>query len=190
MKRLLTLLVTALLAATAAAGELPDSGEVLLSADGSLVGVGEFEDGKLELELLADFSGTATITLVDEEGNEYSEQVVVSSDHELEFEAEGELAAAVEEDGATVEITLSEKLEADGELGIGHGVPDHVELPEEALEGMARAEENQAEAQARAEENQAEAEARAEAKAEAGAEEDGEAEAEASVGVGIGVGRR
>jgi hypothetical protein len=208
MHRLIAILIGALLLAPAAAAELiVESGAaVLLSSEGSVVGAGEFEGGNLALELLAGFSGFATLFVVDDAGNRTSVELMVGSDASLVLtETLEDIREVVAAQGGQVTVRTEERLEAGGEMAFGAAVPDHVELPAVALEGMRKAAEHYAEARARAEaagangaQASAGAEARGGARGEAeaivgrgdGAEEEaeGEADAEASAGVAIGVG--
>jgi hypothetical protein len=201
MQKLIAILIGALLLGAASAVEFTGEGDVVLIAEGEVVGAGEFENGNLELELLAGFTGFATLTVVDEAGNEVSVEVMVDSDSSIVFtETLEDLRDVVAAEGGELKVELEERIEAEGNMAFGAAVPDHVELPEVAREGMEQAAENAAEARERAEEarsNDAEAEAEAEGSAEArgevsgraGADEDeAEAEAGASVDAEVGVG--
>jgi hypothetical protein len=208
MHRLIAILVGALLLGPAAAGELTvESGAVaLVSSEGSLVGAGEFAEGNLDLELLAGFSGFATLFVVDDSGNRSSFEVMVGMDASLVLTATLEdIRSVVASEGGRVTVRTEERLEAGSDMAFGAAVPDHVELPAVALEGMRKAAEYAAEARARAEAGRengggvsAKAEARGGARGEAsagtrtgdgeGEETRGEAGAEASAGVVFGVG--
>lgn len=213
MGRLIATLTGAFLIGLAAAVEFGSHGSavVLVSSEGSVVGAGQFDDGNLELELLAGFSGFATLTVGDESGNQMSAEVMVGSDSSVVFtESLEDLREAVASQGGELTVRTEERLEVAGNLAFGAAVPDHVELPEAAREGMDAAAENAAEARGRADarrskgaEASAEAETRANARGEAsaGAREDGDtggdgsgsagggtsAEAGADVSVGVGV---
>jgi hypothetical protein len=208
MHRLIAILIGALLLAPAAAAELTvESGAaVLVSSEGSLVGAGEFADGNLVLELLAGFSGFATLFVVDDAGNLTSVDLMVGSDASLVItETLEDFREVVASQGGEVTVRTEERLEASGEMAFGAAVPDHVELPAVALEGMRKASENAAEARARAEAAgsngggaSAKAEARGGARGEAeagvgtgdGADENANrAEASAGVVIGVGAGR-
>jgi hypothetical protein len=208
MHRLIAILIGVLLLAPAAAAELTvESGAaVLVSSEGSLVGAGEFADGNLVLELLAGFSGFATLFVVDDAGNLTSVDLMVGSDASLVLtETLEDIREVVASQGGQVTVRTEERLEASGEMAFGAAVPDHVELPAVALEGMRKASENAAEARARAEAAgsngggaSAKAEARGGARGEAeagvgtgdGADENANrAEASAGVVIGVGAGR-
>lgn len=206
MHRFIAILIGTLLLGAAFAVDFPREGDlVLVSAEGSVVGTGEFEDGNLDLTLLAGFDGFATFTVVDESGNEVSAEVMVDSESSVVFtESFEELREAVAAQGGEVSVRIEEDLEAAGNMAFGAAVPEHVELPEVAREGMDRAEDHADEAEDHAEErgsngaeSSAEAEARVGARGEAsagkggrdhehGAEGSADAEADASVGVGVG----
>ncbi|MEX2542805.1 MAG: hypothetical protein WD314_13410 [Trueperaceae bacterium] len=217
MKRLFAILISVLLIGVAAAIEFPSEGSavVLVSAEGSLVGAGEFGDGNLELQLLAGFTGFATLTVVDESGNEVNAEVMVGSDSSVVFtDTLEDIRETVASQGGEVTVRTEERLNVDGNMAFGAAVPGHVELPEVAREGMENAAENAEAAGENAEEgrsNGAEASAKAEARAgtrgeaSAGARErdgagddaDGDpdgagasagAEADVAVGVGVGTG--
>ncbi|HEX7002559.1 MAG TPA: hypothetical protein VF168_00015 [Trueperaceae bacterium] len=190
MRKFLFVLVVALLLGAAVAAELPRDGDIVLTAEGEVVGTGEFEDGNLELELLTGFEGTATFTVVDDEGNEYSFDVQVDSEGSVVLDGTSEdLEEVVEEDGGEVVITFREELETEGNMAFGAAVPDHVDLPDVAREGMERAKENHEEAKERSGAGASvEGRAEGEAHGEAGGEE-AEAEAEADVSLGVGLGK-
>lgn len=199
MARLLVMITSALVLGMAAALELPGEGDVAIVADGQVVGQGSFEDGNLELELLAGFSGFATLTVVDGSGNEWTVDVMVDQDSSIVItESLEDLVEAVEENGGEATVRVEEELEARGNMAFGAALPDHVDLPVTAEAGMEAAAENYAEAEARAEdaregdgagvEGRARGEVSAGARSEEGNAEAG-AEAEASVKIGIGAGR-
>jgi hypothetical protein len=119
MHKVLAVLILAIGLTTALAIELPLQGSLtLISSAGEVVGVGEFEDGELELELLADFAGLVTFTSVDAEGNvvvfdaSVAEGGVVTliDTVTLEFVGLGEAVAAV---GGEIEISFEDELDAD-----------------------------------------------------------------------------
>lgn len=199
MHRFIAILIGTLLLGAAFAVDFPREGDlVLVSAEGSVVGTGEFEDGNLDLTLLAGFDGFATFTVVDESGNEVSAEVMVDSESSVVFtESFEELREAVAAQGGEVSVRIEEDLEAAGNMAFGAAVPEHVELPEVAREGMDRAEDHAEERGSNGAESSAEAEARVGARGEAsagkggrdhehGAEGSADAEADASVGVGVG----
>lgn len=189
MTKVFGFLIAALLLGSTAAAEFPNEGEVLLVAEGSVVGVGEFDDGDLELRLLAGFSGFAEITVVDESGNEYSTEVMVGSDSSVTLsDSLEDLESVLAEAGAEVTVTVHDSLEAGGNMAFGAGVPEHVELPQVALDGMAGAEANHQAAQERAEEARAKAGAAAGGEVEVGDDGEVAAGAGASVGLGLGLG--
>jgi hypothetical protein len=199
MHRLIAILIGALLLAPAAAAELAiqSGAAVLLSSEGSVVGAGEFEGGNLALELLAGFSGFATLFVVDDAGNRTSVELMVGSDASLVLsETLEDIREVIAAQGGQVTVRTEERLEASAEMAFGAAVPDHVELPAVALEGMRKAAENAAEARARAEAAgangagaSAKAEARGGARGEARSDASGEAGAGVAVAVGIGAGR-
>ena len=194
MRKLFIPLVVSLLLSAAAAAEFPSDGEVVVYAEGEVVGIGEFSGGDLELRLLQGFEGFATITVTDSEGNEFDFDVEIEADGSVQLnESFEDLEEVVEESGGEVEISLHEELEGGVSMAFGAGVPEHVELPEVAREGMERAKANHEAAQGRAGadasvEVGAKGEARGHGEEDADAEVD--AEAGASVGVGVGLGDR
>ena len=195
MKRIVGIMLATLLLASAAGAQFQGEGDLVITADGSVVGVGEFEDGNVELELLAGFTGFASITLVDESGAERTFDVMIDEDARVVLsETLEDLRSVVGETGGEVTIEVQESLQTSGNAAFGVAVPDHVELPEVALEGMAQAEANRDAAQERGGEgsshgNEVSAEGRARGEASAG-EDAGEAEVEvegeASVGLDLG----
>jgi hypothetical protein len=202
MRKVFAILIGAVLLGAAFAVEFPAEGDVVLTAEGSVVGTGEFQEGDLDLELLSGFSGFATMTVVDEAGNEISVEVFIDSDASVVLsETLEDLRDVVAETGGEVTVTVEESLEVSGNMAFGAAVPDHVTLPGVAKEGMARAEENHAEAKTRTGDGQgasAETRVRGEGGAAAGRDSDdeeerggaeAEAEAEVEVGVGVGSGR-
>ena len=210
MKKLFAILAAALLLNVAAAAEFPSDGEVIVVVDGQVVGVGEFDEGDLELKLVEGFEGSAEMSVVDDDGNQYTVEVTVTGDGVVLLDDTLEdLVEVVEGEGGEAEITVHEELEVSVDNAFGAGVPDHVDLPDVAKVGMERAAENHEEAKERAEENRAEAGASVDGRVdgEVGGEvgdddddeedqddedddEDDDAEAGASVGVGVGVGNR
>lgn len=163
MQKLFSILVASLVIGTAFAAELPSEGEFVLTAsDGTVVGAGELSNGNLELELLTGFTDFATLTFVDEEGNVQTFDVMVGADGSVVFtDSFEDLASTVTNAGGEVEVRLNDEVEAEGNQAFGAAVPENVELPEEAREGMEEAAENYAEAQERAAEAQEEADERA-----------------------------
>lgn len=201
MKRTLGILLATVLLGTAAAVEFQGEGDLVITADGAVVGVGEFENGNVELELLAGFTGFATITVVDEFGVEQSTEVTIDEEAKVVLsETLEELRTVVVDGGGELTVKVEESLEASGNMAFGAAVPDQVELPEVALEGMSRAEANHDASQEGAEEGsshgdgesrgaEASAEGRARGEVAAGEDDEGtelEAGAEGSVGVGLG----
>jgi hypothetical protein len=198
MRKVFGILIGTVLLGAAFAVEFPADGDVVLTANGSLVGTGEFHEGDLDLELLSGFSGFATMTVVDEAGNAVRLELFIDSDASFVLsETLEDLRDVVAETGGEVTVTLEESLEASGNMAFGAAVPDHVTLPDVAKEGMAGAAENHAEAKARTGERQgasAEARVRGESEAAAGRDSDDDeerdgAEAEVEVGVGVGAAR-
>jgi hypothetical protein len=119
MRKLLTALILAIGLTTASAIELPSNTSLtLISSNGAVVGVGELEDGELELDLLADFTGLVTFTSVDAEGNVIVLDATVAEGGKvtlidtatLEFFGLEEVVAAL---GGQVEISFEDDLDAD-----------------------------------------------------------------------------
>lgn len=183
MRKFLSILIISLLLGTALAVELTSEGEfILTSTDGTIVGAGELEAGNLQLQLLAGFTGFATLTVIDEEGTITTYDVMVSEDNAVIFtESLEELSGVVTSAGGETEVTIREEVETEGNQAFGAAVPENVQLPEEAREGMEEARENYAEAQERAAEAQEEAAERAaDARENAGERDEGADEAEDS----------
>lgn len=189
------LLATLLLGSAAAVVEFQGEGDLVITADGSVVGVGEFENGNVEVELLAGFSGFATITVVDEFGAEQRIDVMIDEDATVVIsETLEDLRGVVAAGGGELTVEVEESLEASGNMAFGVAVPDHVELPDVALEGMGQAEANHEAAQERGGDSQSgdartAAEGRAGGEASAG-EDDGEVEAGADASASIGLGSK
>jgi hypothetical protein len=119
MRKLLTALILAIGLTTALAIELPSNTSLtLISSNGAVVGVGELEEGELELDLLADFTGLVTFTSVDAEGNVIVLDATVTEGGKvtlidtatLEFFGLEEVVAAL---GGQVEISFEDDLDAD-----------------------------------------------------------------------------
>lgn len=213
MRKVTAIMVSALLFGAAWATQFPSQGGlVLVSAEGEVVGAGVFDAGNLDLELLAGFSGFATLTIVDESGNEVTTEVMIDSNSSVVItESLEDLSEAVAARGGEATVRVEERVDASGNMAFGAAVPDHVELPDVAQEAMDEAEERADGAKERGREREssgaeasagAEARAGARGEASAGGESNGEsakgergqaegsagAEVDASVGVGVGVG--
>jgi hypothetical protein len=119
MRKLLAVLIVTVGFTTAQAIELPvNSSLTLVSSSGEVVGVGELEDGELELELLAGFAGLVTFTSIDTDGNvtvfdaSVTEGGVVTliDTVTLEFVGLQEAVAAV---GGQIEISFEDEFDED-----------------------------------------------------------------------------
>lgn len=159
MRKFLSFLIVSLLSTVVLAAELPSEGEfVIVSADGVVAGTGELQGGNLELELLSGFTSFATLTFVGEDGEVLTFDVMVGEDGSVVLtDTFEELASLVSAAGGEVEVSFSEDVDAEGSQAFGAAVPEDVELPEEAVEGMQEAAENAAAAEEQADEAREEA---------------------------------
>jgi hypothetical protein len=122
-KSLSTLILTLVLGA-AFAVELPGSATLFFTTDsGTVVAVGELEEGDLSLELLAGFSGFVTITSVDEEGNVISFEATVDVNGtvtvlDMESFEFVDLAHAVTAAGGEVDVEFEDSIGTEGDSGL------------------------------------------------------------------------
>lgn len=177
---------------SAVAADLPEGELVVTLADGTIVGVGELEDGGLELELLAGTSGFVTFTVTGDDGAAVSFEVALGEDGSLVLvESFEDLAGTIAAAGGEVEVSFEEAAEFEAIAAEAGDGPAHAtgldradeKASENAAEGLARARaardgdattENEAEEAEEADEAAEEAERAAE-EAERAAEEAEEA---------------
>jgi hypothetical protein len=123
LKALSTLILTLVLG-TALAVELPGSATLFFTTEnGTVVAVGELEEGDLSLELLAGFSGFVTITSVDEEGNVVSFEATVDVNGtvtvlDMESFEFVDLAHAVTAAGGDVDVEFEDSIDTEGDSGL------------------------------------------------------------------------
>jgi hypothetical protein len=124
MIKFLVTLILSLVLGAAFAVEFPGSAKLFFTADsGTVVAVGELEEGDLSLELLAGFSGFVTITSVDEEGNVVSFEASVDVDGtvtvlDMESFEFVDLAHAVTAAGGEVDVEFEDSIDTEGDSGL------------------------------------------------------------------------
>jgi hypothetical protein len=125
------------LAGMVAAFEMPMGSSLsLMTDDGSIVGSGEYRDGKLKLSLLEDYSGFASLTVTDQNGNQVTLEVMITADGQIMvLSADASflnLAESIAGQGGEVEVEYESSFAATPAL------------PEQAQAGRANADARQA----------------------------------------------
>ncbi|MEX2536701.1 MAG: hypothetical protein WD273_13985 [Trueperaceae bacterium] len=177
MKRILSIIVTALFLTTASAVELPDNAQVTLVSESGIVrGFGTIVEGDLSLTLEMGAEGFVTLIIEAANGTVVTVDGLVSSSGRVILTGDAgfeDLAETVVAAGGEVQVTFEDRIAADVES-----------LPQEAQDGIAGAASNYAEAQEKA----AEGQVQAEASASAGENAEGNANADVNIDVEVGAG--
>ena len=125
MRKSIVVTLLALLVGLGMALEVPDPSEVTATdGSGAVVGVGEFEEGSLELVLSEEAAGFLTLTFSPEEGDAVTVEVMVSDEGELLLaDTLTSLVDEIEAAGGTAELTTVpvDEFAEEGEGAEGNG---------------------------------------------------------------------